>query len=155
MQIKMCECCGEEFPRRRGLSHKQWRTQRFCSRPCVVKARTKGWRTSNGYIELLVPGHPLATARGYVLEHRFVVYQAGISVPTGYHIHHKNGVKKDNQLENLEVVKAGDHGRLHAVARGAVTNQYGTFPVLTDEVDRRARNTRRCAAYQRRKRAAV
>lgn len=34
-----------------------------------------------------------------------------------------------------------------------VTNQYGTFPVLTDPEERRARNTSRCRRYQQRRRA--
>ncbi len=84
---------------------------------------------SVGYWAVMEPGHPLAMADGYVLEHRKVVYDAGIPVPPGYHVHHINGDKLDNRLENLEVKRAGDHGREHAEERGYVVNQFGKFPV--------------------------
>lgn len=35
-------------------------------------------------------------------------------VPFGHHIHHKNGIRHDNRLKNLEVLKPLDHHRKHA-----------------------------------------
>lgn len=34
--------------------------------------------------------------------------------PKGYHIHHKNGVRHDNRIKNLEALKPLDHHRKHA-----------------------------------------
>lgn len=34
-------------------------------------------------------------------------------IPKGYHIHHKNGNKLDNCILNLQLIKAGEHSKLH------------------------------------------
>lgn len=65
--------------------------------------------TSNGYRQVYAPDHPLAQKHGYVLEHRLVVYESGMAVPPGCHVHHLNGDKADNRLENLRVLPAREH----------------------------------------------
>jgi hypothetical protein len=85
---------------------------------------------SNGYVRIWEPTHPLAKRDGHVLEHRKVVYDAGIEVPPGYHVHHANHDRTDNRLENLLVVRARDHALEHVHGRGEVVNQWGTYPVL-------------------------
>lgn len=62
-------------------------------------------------------GYPGKTYReNYVYEHHAVWYLAtGEIVPSGYLIHHVNGDKRDNRIENLEVVERGDHTRKHAI----------------------------------------
>ena len=50
---------------------------------------------------------------GYILEHRLVWARAKGPIPPKHHIHHKNGVKVDNRLENLELICPADHNHLH------------------------------------------
>lgn len=76
--------------------------------------------TRQGYAKVYAPDHPLATAKDkYILEHRKVVYDAGLAVPRGYVVHHVNGNKLDNRLENLEVLTYAEHAQHHADIRSA------------------------------------
>jgi hypothetical protein len=48
-------------------------------------------------------------------QHRHVMEQhLGRKLHTKEHVHHLNGDRTDNRIENLEVISASDHGRLHA-----------------------------------------
>ena len=87
----------------------------------------------DGYLLRWAPGHPLAMAHGYVLEHRYVVHEAGIAVPPGYHVHHLNHDKTDNRLENLAVMSPSAHQRHHVAPGSVIKNQYGTWTVATPE----------------------
>lgn len=64
----------------------------------------KGGRTlhSDGYIELRLDGRK-------VLEHRYVWEQAHGPTDRAVHIHHLNGIKTDNRLENLCATDARGH----------------------------------------------
>lgn len=71
-------------------------------------------KTSRGYNLIFQPDHHRADSRGYVLEHILVFEQAtGISVPVGCCIHHLNGTKDDNRIENLCMMTHGAHTAMH------------------------------------------
>ena len=58
----------------------------------------------------LMPFYCMANKQGYVYEHRLVVAK-NLGRPQGDNeiVHHKNGDKHDNRLENLEIVTRAEH----------------------------------------------
>lgn len=76
----------------------------------------KGYRrrTTKGYIALYRPDHPMATKDGLVMEHRLVMEEKiGAVIPKGFTVHHINGIKDDNRIENLALMTNSAHSALH------------------------------------------
>lgn len=88
---------------------------KFCSVRCKVDSQTGVERVSDskyargdGYIAVKIG------IRQYQLEHRLVMERhIGRSLDTDEHVHHINGVRDDNRIENLEVMSNAEHQRLH------------------------------------------
>jgi hypothetical protein len=69
----------------------------------------------NGYRYMPCKNHPNASKKGCVLEHRLVMEQfLGRYLMPDEVIHHKNGNRLDNRLENLELLSSdSEHMKLH------------------------------------------
>jgi len=67
-----------------------------------------------GYVRVIVPNHPNANADGWVLEHRLVMAtHLGRPLYQYEVVHHKNGNRQDNQIENLELLTRAMHCTAH------------------------------------------
>ena len=71
----------------------------------------KGGRLKVGdYIKIYRPNHPTSDFKGYVLEHRYLMEKMlKRSLNRKEEVHHKNKIKDDNRLENLEIMPLGNH----------------------------------------------
>lgn len=80
----------------------------------------KGGKKLNkgGYFLLLNKNHPRSDRNGYVLEHICVFEkETGITVPLDCCVHHINGDKKDNRIENLCLMTKKAHTILHHLGK--------------------------------------
>jgi len=73
------------------------------------------------YNYAVVPEHPRCIKYGYVLEHRVIMENhLGRTLSANEVVHHINEDKKDNRLENLQVMTNEEHHVLHALQKGLV-----------------------------------
>ena len=69
---------------------------------------------ANGRVGVYQPDHPSANNRGYVLRYRIVMEQKlGRRLKDKEVVHHKNGNKTDDRIENLELKERGQHTSDH------------------------------------------
>lgn len=102
-----CLNCGKEFL--------VWQSRidigkgKFCSISCAKTGRfnsqwTGGIKKCNGYIYVKYKNHPNATKKGYIKEHRLVMEKyIGRYLKKGEIVHHINGIRDDNRIENLKL----------------------------------------------------
>jgi len=112
-----CPGCGTRFYAQRSRISRSEST--YCSQKCGNPARGKkkeenpNWKggrfkRSDGYIAVRL------SEDEYRLEHDLVVEQSiGRRLRPGENVHHKNGVRDDNRLENLELIGVADHISQH------------------------------------------
>jgi hypothetical protein len=83
----------------------------------------------DGYLKVQVgKGHPMADPNGYAYLHAIVWIAAGNPAPqTDELIHHRDRVKTNNKIDNLELMTRSDHAKEHDAERGR--DSRGQFPV--------------------------
>jgi len=81
-----------------------------CRRPPRSINPEEGWVNRDGYQRIRRNGVT-------VLAHRWLWEQHNGAIPSGHEIHHVDGDKLHNALDNLEALSAADHRRVHGGAR--------------------------------------
>ncbi|MCL4296111.1 MAG: HNH endonuclease [Anaerolineae bacterium] len=154
-----CPRCGKERKIKRPNYRKEMTLCKRCSglqaratTPLPTGKDSHAWKGGRrfdklGYVKLHQPGHPYADSTNYVREHIYVVCEAyGVDFfeKSGATVHHINGDKRDNRLENLYVCTSAQNKKYNAdllnlafelVKRGVIKFVDGEYrcPLLSDE----------------------
>ena len=123
---KLIGCSGMEIlyylkkyniPRRTISEANKGEKHPFYGRVSEKNPNWKGGRIKDkvGYIYICSPKHPYRNNRNYVYEHRLVVEKyLGRYLTPKEQVHHINGIKDDNRIENLMVFASNSaHIRFH------------------------------------------
>jgi hypothetical protein len=91
----------------KGMCQMHYRRNRLYGDPLIIKGNPRGQKvavTNTGYINIYEPEHPNAAGNGFVLEHRKVMADhLGRALLQSENVHHVNGDRTDNRLDNLEL----------------------------------------------------
>jgi hypothetical protein len=155
----VCPDCSVERtvtkpPRRQTLCSKCAAQVTKNKRPHTFGSTSPAWKGGRridgyGYIKVHIPGHPFADSTNYVREHLAVATEAYGENYVREHggcIHHINGKKQDNRLENLWVCTSEQNNEYNRqllsmafalVSKGVIefdrgSGQYGC-PLLSNE----------------------
>ena len=115
---KECEHCGTAFRPKRESS-------RYCSRRCTWdnnggqnKKQESWWINPNGYVEGRITMPDGSKKR--IKQHRWIMENhINRTLKEDEVVHHINGNCTDNRIENLQVMKFGEHSTYHNLKRSA------------------------------------
>lgn len=131
--MKICKLCGSEYKSKN-------KNSKFCSKNCLWKANSQrvphnkgqgnGWTDKRGYrwVYVIINGKSVAQR-----EHRVVMENhLGRKLSPEELVHHINGVKNDNRIENLELENWAHHTAMHHSNSQRSDLQRKTLSVLSN-----------------------
>lgn len=98
------EGCGRTSKARNlcNTHYRRWFTTGSTDAPAAVTKRPT--LNGDGYRMLFRPKHPMSNSAGLVCEHRLVMADhLGRDLLPVETVHHRNGIRTDNRIENLEL----------------------------------------------------
>jgi len=138
-----CHACSIiVYPRPRGIRHPSFKNGRYTTNGYVVVTIEPN---DDFYLPMAKQGHHYC-----VLEHRLIMAKhLGRCLQSWELVHHKNGIKDDNRIENLELTTNGSHSLAHTkgyrdgFAKGLITGKNKQIQLLKEENKKLLRIIRR------------
>ncbi len=136
--MNTCKICRQEFTQKR-------KEQVFCSVTCRQRNNAKGRNgqktgpqskqykmrlTKDGYLRSYAGRHPYANGRKEIHVHVMLMeLKICRALMRNECVHHKNGIKTDNRLENLELMLHKEHSREHStkISKERLRNANGRY----------------------------
>lgn len=157
-----CQNCGKEEHRARKRESgggRIYREQKYCSYDCKIEAQKKkaqhkfesgGYKKHtkrHGYVWITVPELSRSGGKKSILEHRYVMSKhLGRDLLPEETVHHINGVRSENNIENLELFSSR-----HGPGQRVIDKVQFAIEILTlyPEFARRAGYELHAIAHQR------
>lgn len=109
---KTCKKCGKEFVRTTEEAS-DWKNKIFCCRKCfltfIKRENHPNWK---GGIKHRPDGYLRNSQTDEYIHRETMEQYLGRKLEVWEHIHHKNGDKSDNRIENLEIFTNSAHRQL-------------------------------------------
>lgn len=100
VKCRVCTIPGKPLLGKRGPNHPAWKSGKTLDK--------------DGYVKTYAPDHPWPRKGGYVRENvRVMELTIGRRIAPDESVHHKDANRQNNRLDNLELMKRGQHSSHH------------------------------------------
>lgn len=105
-KLVKCQYCGKEFETTRN---------QFCSKDCAYKYKVEHYKhkiyQENGYNVIFINGY---NKKGNAKQHRVIMEKYICrKLRQDEIVHHINGIKNDNRIDNLKIMTVSEHNSYH------------------------------------------
>lgn len=112
---RVCAECGSEFYRHRGEAVVDFNSRKYCCHSCFASANSgeNNHFYSGGY-KHRPDGYIIKSSTSQYVHREVMESFIGRKLESWEHVHHVNGNRSDNRIENLRILSNSDHRKLES-----------------------------------------